>query len=66
MIEEILNNNSQNIICKSSKNSGKMLLFLLPIIHKILENGKTEKIERFIVITGIKEELKKYILWIKN
>ena len=55
MIEEILNNNSQNIICKSSKNSGKMLSFLLPIIHKILENEKTEKIERFIVITGIKE-----------
>ena len=55
MIEEILNNNSQNIICKSSKGSGKMLSFLLPIIHKILENEKNEKIERFIIITGIKE-----------
>ena len=55
MIEEILNNNNHNIICKSSKGSGKMLSFLLPIIHKILENEKTEKIERFIVITGIKE-----------
>ena len=55
MIQEILNNNNQNIICKSTKGSGKMLSFLLPIIHKILENEKNEKIERFIIITGIKE-----------
>ena len=54
MIQEILNNN-KNIICKSVKGSGKMLSFLLPIIHKILENEKNEKIERFIIITGIKE-----------
>ena len=55
MIEEILNNNNQNIICKSSKGSGKMLSFLLPIIHKILDNEKNEKIKRYIIITGIKE-----------
>ena len=56
MIQEILNNNNnQNIICKSTKGSGKMLSFLLPIIHKILENEKKEKIERYIIITGIKE-----------
>ena len=55
MIQEIINNNNQNIICKSTKGSGKMLSFLLPIIHKILENEKNEKIERFIIITGIKE-----------
>ena len=55
MIQEILNNNNQNIICKSTKGSGKMLSFLLPIIHKILENEKNEKIERYIIITGIKE-----------
>lgn len=54
MIQEILNNN-KNIICKSVKGSGKMLSFLLPIIHKILENEKNEKIERYIIITGIKE-----------
>ena len=54
MIPEILNNN-KNIICKSVKGSGKMLSFLLPIIHKILENEKNEKIERYIIITGIKE-----------
>ena len=55
MVQEILNNNNQNIICKSAKGSGKMLSFLLPIIHKILENEKKEKIERFIIITGAKE-----------
>ena len=55
MIQEIINNNNQNIICKSTKGSGKMLSFLLPIIHKILENEKNEKIERYIIITGIKE-----------
>ena len=56
MVYEILNhNNNQNIICKSAKGSGKMLSFLLPIIHKILENEKNERIERFIIITGIKE-----------
>lgn len=57
MIQEILNKNTQNknIICKSSKNSGKLLSFLLPIITKILENEKNEKIERFIIITGTKE-----------
>lgn len=54
MIQEILNNN-KNIVCKSSKGSGKMLSFLLPIIHKILENEKNETIERYIIITGIKE-----------
>ena len=32
-----------------------MLSFLLPIIHKILENEKKETIERYIIITGIKE-----------
>ena len=55
MISEILNRKNKNIICKSTKGSGKMLSFLLPIIHKILENEKNEKIERFIIITGIKE-----------
>ena len=57
MIQEILNKNSQNknIICKSSKNSGKILSFLLPITTKILENEKNEKIERYIIITGAKE-----------
>ena len=55
MISEILNKKNKNIICKSTKGSGKMLSFLLPIIHKILENEKNEKIERFIIITGIKE-----------
>ena len=55
MISEILNNKNKNIICKSTKGSGKMLSILLPIIHKILENEKNEKIERFIIITGIKE-----------
>lgn len=55
MIDIILNSNNQNIICKSSKGSGKMLSFLLPIIHKILENEKEEKTKRFIIVTGIKE-----------
>ena len=57
MIQEILEKTStnKNIICKSSKNSGKMLSFLLPITSKILENEKKEKIERFIIITGTKE-----------
>ena len=57
MIQEILEKTStnKNIICKSSKNSGKMLSFLLPITNKILENEKNEKIERFIIITGTKE-----------
>ena len=55
MIQEIINNKNENIICKSSKGSGKMLSFLLPIIQRILENEKNDKIERFIIVTGIKE-----------
>ena len=55
MIQEILFKNNQNIICKSAKGSGKMLSFLLPIIHKILENEKNDKKERYIIITGIKD-----------
>ena len=65
MIQEILNNN-KNIICKSVKGSGKMLSFLLPIIHKILENEKKEKIERFIIITGIKERAQELYLMSKE
>ena len=55
MLQEIINNKNENILCKSSKGSGKMLSFLLPIIQRILENEKNEKIERFIIVTGIKE-----------
>jgi len=55
MIQEMINNKNENIICKSTKGSGKMLSFLLPIIQRILENEKNEKIERFIIVTGIKE-----------
>lgn len=55
MIQEMINNKNENIICKSGKGSGKMLSFLLPIIHRILENEGNEKKERFIIVTGIKE-----------
>ena len=55
MLKEIMNNKNENIICKSSKGSGKMLSFLLPIIQRILENDKNEIIERFIIVTGTKE-----------
>jgi ATP-dependent RNA helicase DDX18/HAS1 len=56
MILEILATNKQkNIICKSNKGSGKILSFLLPIVHQILENDKNNKEERYIIITGIKE-----------
>ena len=56
MILEILSTNKQkNIICKSNKGSGKILSFLLPIVHQILENEKNNKEERYIIITGIKE-----------
>jgi ATP-dependent RNA helicase DDX18/HAS1 len=56
MILEILATNKQkNIICKSNKGSGKILSFLLPIVHQILENEKNNKEERYIIITGIKE-----------
>ena len=55
MIQEMIKNKNENIVCKSSKGSGKMLSFLLPIIQRILENEKNEKIERFIIVTGTKE-----------
>ena len=56
MILEILSTNKpKNIICKSNKGSGKILSFLLPIVHQILENEKNNKEERYIIITGIKE-----------
>ena len=58
MILEILATNKQkNIICKSNKGSGKILSFLLPIVHQILENEKNNKEERYIIITGIKERV---------
>ena len=66
MIQEILNNNKKNIICKSEKGSGKMLSFLLPIIHKILENEKKDKTERYIIITGIKERAQELYLMSKE
>ena len=57
MIQEILSTKSnKNIICISPKGSGKMLSFLLPIVHKILESEKNNLIERYIIITGIKEK----------
>ena len=56
MIQEILSTKSnKNIICISPKGSGKMLSFLLPIVHNILESEKNNLIERYIIITGIKE-----------
>ena len=56
MLQEILSTKSnKNIICISPKGSGKMLSFLLPIVHKILESEKNNLIERYIIITGIKE-----------
>ena len=56
MLQEILSTKSnKNIICISPKGSGKMLSFLLPIVHKILESEKNNIIERYIIITGIKE-----------
>ena len=55
MIQEILSKNNLNIICKSSKGSGKMLSILLPIIQRIFQNEKNNQIKRFIIITGIKE-----------
>ena len=56
MLQEILSTKVQkNIICKSPKGSGKMLSFLLPVIHKILESEKNNIIERYLIITGVKE-----------
>ena len=56
MIQEILSTKSnKNIICISPKGSGKMLSFLLPIVHNILESEKNNLYERYIIITGIKE-----------
>ena len=59
MVKEILlsNNKNKNIICKSQKASGKMLSFLLPLINKIMENENKNIIERYIIITGIKERV---------
>ena len=57
MIKEILNKNNPNIICKSPKGSGKMLSFLLPLINKIIENEKKNIMERFIIISGMKERV---------
>ena len=56
MLQEILSiKTNQNILCISPKGSGKMLSFLLPIIQKIIESEKNNLIERYIIITGIKE-----------
>ena len=56
MLQEILSNKTnKNILCISPKGSGKMLSFLLPIVHKIIESEKNNLIERYIIITGIKE-----------
>ena len=56
MLQEILSiKANQNILCISPKGSGKMLSFLLPIIQKIIESEKNNLIERYIIITGIKE-----------
>ena len=56
MLQEILSTKyEKNIICKSPKGSGKMLSFLLPVIHKILESEKNNIIERYLIITGVKE-----------
>ena len=61
MVKELLNinenNKNKNIICKSPKNSGKILSFLLPLTNKIIENEKKNIIERYIIITGIKERV---------
>ena len=57
MTKEILNSNNQNIICKSYKGSGKMLSFLLPLVNKIIENEEKNTIERYIIISGIKERV---------
>ncbi len=43
-----------------------MLSFLLPIIHKILENEKKDKTERYIIITGIKERAQELYLMSKE
>ena len=59
MIKEILlsNNKNKNIICNSQKASGKMLSFLLPLINKMMENENKNIVERYIIITGIKERV---------
>ena len=59
MIKEILlsNNKNKNMICKSQKASGKMLSFLLPLINKMMENENKNIVERYIIITGIKERV---------
>ena len=57
MTKEILDSNTKNIICKSNKASGKMLSFLLPLIHKIIQNENNNTQERYIIITGIKERI---------
>ena len=55
MISEILTKNIKNIVCKSPKNSGKMLSFLLPLVQKIISDEKNNTIKRYIIVTGIKE-----------
>ena len=42
MVKELLiiNNKNKNIMCKSQKNSGKILSFLLPLTNKMIENEK--------------------------
>ena len=55
MIQEVLGENTKNIICKSSKGSGKILSILLPITQKIILNEKNNEVERFLIISGIKD-----------
>ena len=55
ILKELSTKHQPNLICKCPKNSGKILSILLPIISKIIENDKENVIERFIIITGIKE-----------
>ena len=56
MLQKILSiKTNQNILCVSPNGSGKMLSFLPPIIHKIIESEKNNLIERYIIIKGIKE-----------
>ena len=55
MLSEILTKNIKNIVCKSPKNSGKMLSFLLPLVQKIISDEKNNTIKRYIIVTGIKE-----------
>ena len=55
MLSEILTKNIKNIVCKSPKNTGKMLSFLLPLVQKIISDEKNNTIKRYIIVTGIKE-----------